>query len=87
MINKILNEEDDIMVNIVEKNEVVQFKNGDFVLDVNVSPDSETVWLNQKQIASLFGIDRTVVTRHIKNIFKSGELDEKKHVCKFCTYG
>ena len=87
MINKILNEEDDIMVNIVEKNEVVQFKNGDFVLDVNVSPDSETVWLNQKQIASLFGIDRTVVTRHIKNIFKSGELDEKSMCANFAHMG
>lgn len=31
------------MINTVEKNEVVQFKNGDFVLDVTISPDSETV--------------------------------------------
>ena len=53
----------DIMNDTVEKNKVVQFKDGDFVLDVNISPDSETVWLNQKQITSLFEIDRTVVTR------------------------
>ena len=71
------------MINTVEKNEVVQFKNGDFVLDVTISPDSETVWLNQKQIANLFGIDRTVVTRHIKNIFKSGELDENSMCANF----
>ena len=75
------------MINTVEKNEVVQFKNGDFVLDVTVSPDSETVWLNQKQIANLFGIDRTVVTRHIKNIFKSGELDENSMCANFAHMG
>lgn len=75
------------MVNIVERNEVVQFKDGDFVLDVNVSPDSETVWLNQKQIASLFGIDRTVVGRHIRNIFKSGELDENSMCANFAHMG
>ena len=75
------------MINTVEKNEVVQFKNGDFVLDVTISPDSETVWLNQKQIANLFGIDRTVVTRHIKNIFKSGELDENSMCANFAHMG
>lgn len=75
------------MDDTVERNEIVQFKDGDFVLDVNVSPDSETVWLNQKQIASLFGIDRTVVTRHIKNIFKSGELDENSMCANFAHMG
>ncbi|MDE6953902.1 MAG: virulence protein RhuM/Fic/DOC family protein [Erysipelotrichales bacterium] len=75
------------MVDIIERNEIVQFKDGDFVLDVNVSPDSETVWLNQKQIASLFGIDRTVVGRHIRNIFKSGELDENSMCANFAHMG
>jgi prophage maintenance system killer protein len=75
------------MVDIVEKNEIVQFKDGDFVLDVNVSPNYETVWLNQKQIADLFGIDRTVVGRHIRNIFKTGELDEKSMCANFAHMG
>lgn len=75
------------MVDIIERNEIVQFKDGDFVLDVNVSPDSEMVWLNQKQIASLFGIDRTVVGRHIRNIFKSGELDENSMCANFAHMG
>lgn len=34
------------MVDIIERNEVVQFKDGDFVIDVNVSPQEETVWLS-----------------------------------------
>ena len=37
---------------------------------------NETVWLPQKRIAELFGVDRTVVTKHLKNIFESKELDE-----------
>ena len=37
---------------------------------------NETLWLPQKRIAELFGIDRTVVTKHLKNIFESGELEE-----------
>ena len=75
------------MVDIIERNEIIQFKDGDFVLYVYVSPDSETVWLNQKQIASLFGIDRTVVGRHIRNIFKSGELDENSMCANFAHMG
>lgn len=75
------------MIDTLEKNEVVQFKDGDFVLDVTISPDGETVWLNQKQIARLFGIDRTVVARHIRNIFKSGELDENSMCANFAHRG
>ena len=37
---------------------------------------NETVWLPQKRIAELFGVDRTVITKHLKNIFDSGELEE-----------
>ncbi len=59
LIKKISDEEGDIMNDIVERNEIVQFRDGDFVLDINVSSDSETVCLNQNQIASSFGIDRT----------------------------
>jgi hypothetical protein len=44
--------------------------------EVQVTFDEDTVWLNQEQLGQLFGRDRTVVGRHIKNIFKEGELDE-----------
>jgi hypothetical protein len=43
---------------------------------------SDTVWARQEQIAELFDIDRTVATRHINNIFKSGEIEEKSNVQK-----
>ncbi len=38
--------------------------------------ENETVWLTQSQIALLFGAQRPAITKHINNIFKSGELDK-----------
>jgi hypothetical protein len=43
---------------------------------VEVILNNETVWLAQKSIAQLYGVGRTVITKHLKNIFQSGELDE-----------
>lgn len=62
--------------------------NSDFILytsqdgevRVDVLINEETVWLTQKAIAELFDIDRTVITKHLKNIFDSSELDENS-VC------
>ena len=62
------------------KNEIILFENQDVKLEVNMN--GETVWLTQDQMAKLFGKDRTVITRHINNIFKDGELDEKSNVQK-----
>lgn len=41
------------------------------------------VWLTQKAISMLFDVDRTVVTKHLKNIFETGELDENSTCAKF----
>ncbi|KAK3604820.1 hypothetical protein CHS0354_000482 [Potamilus streckersoni] len=49
---------------------------------IEVKFEQETVWLNQTQITDLFQRDRTVITKHINNIFKEGELDEKSNVQK-----
>ncbi|MBG6188569.1 virulence RhuM family protein [Flavobacterium sp. CAN_S2] len=62
--------------------------NSDFILytspdgevRVDVFVNQETVWLTQKAIANLFGVDRTVITKHLKNIFDSAELEENS-VC------
>ncbi len=43
---------------------------------VEIYLQDETIWLPQQKIAELFGVDRAVVTKHIGNIFKSGELNE-----------
>ena len=55
-----------------EKYELVKFENGDFELDVNISPSEETVLLTIEQMSQLFNRDRTVITRHIKSIFNEG---------------
>ena len=59
---------------------IYRSKNGNAELEVNFKEDS--VWLTQAQLALLFNIERSVVTKHLKNIFKSGELDEKSNVQK-----
>lgn len=38
----------------------------------------ETIWLSQERIAELFGVQRPAITKHLKNIFESGELEEKE---------
>ena len=43
---------------------------------IEVRVQDSTVWLTQKAIAELFDVDRTVVTKHLKNIYESGELDQ-----------
>lgn len=57
-------------------NEVVIFKNGELELEVTVSENRENVWLSQDQMATLFEVDRSRVTRHIKNIYDDNELVE-----------
>ena len=53
-----------------EKYELVRFEENGLTLDVNVSPLEDTVWLSKEQINQLFGRDRSVVSRHINNIYK-----------------
>ena len=60
------------------KNEIILFKNQNVKLEVNMK--DETVWLSIEQMAKLFDRDRTVITRHINNIFKDNELDKIKYV-------
>lgn len=57
-----------------------QAKNGAIELPVDAS--SETIWATQSQIAEVFNVDRTRVTRHIKNIFIDGEVQQKSNVRK-----
>ena len=63
------------MNNHEKKYELIKFEDGEFSLDVNVSPDEETVWLTQKDLTLLFNVDKSRISRHIKNILDEGELD------------
>ena len=55
---------------------IVLYTADDGNTQLEVKLENDTVWLTQSQMAELFGRDRSVITRHIKNIFKEGELDE-----------
>lgn len=59
-----------------DNNEIEIYQSPDGHAEVQVTFEGETVWLNQEQLGQLFDRDRTVVGRHIRNIFKEGELDE-----------
>ncbi len=65
-------------------NEIIKFVNGDLQLDVTVSPDNETVWLNRNQLAQLFDRDVKTIGKHINNALKE-ELSNEAVVAKFAT--
>jgi len=64
----------------MKKYQLIKFEDGDFQLDVRTDLENETVWLTTEEIGLLFDRDRTVISRHISNIFKENELD-KDQVC------
>ena len=66
-------------INMEEKS-IVIYLTEDGQTQIDVRLENETVWLTQAQMAELFQKDRTVITRHINNVFKEGEL-EKEQVC------
>ena len=65
--------------------ELIKFEDGDFSLDVNVSPNEDTVWLTLEQISLLFERDKSVISRHTNNILKDFELEENSTVAFFAT--
>ena len=66
----------------VKESDFILFTSSDGDVNIEVLLKDETVWLTQKRIGELFGKDRSVITKHLNNIFKSGELDEKSNVQK-----
>jgi hypothetical protein len=63
-----------------EKSELIMYQTEDGLTKIEVTLDGDTVWLTQTQIAALFQRDVSVVSRHISNIFKEGELEEKSNL-------
>lgn len=63
-------------------NEIIIYQSEDGNIQLDVKLEGETVWLTQAQMSELFQTDRTVINRHIGNIYKSGELDEKATCAK-----
>ena len=65
--------------------EVIIYTSDDGVTKINVNLHDETVWLSLDQMAELFQRDKSTISRHIKNIFTEGELQEHSVVAKFAT--
>jgi len=60
-----------------ENNQLAIYQAENGALELRADASKDTIWASKKQIAEIFGIDRSVVSRHIKNIFNDAELDEK----------
>ena len=60
--------------------EIIIYQTEDGLTKIQTRLENETVWLNQEQMAELFQRDRSVITKHIGNVFKEGELEEKSNV-------
>jgi prophage maintenance system killer protein len=56
------------------------YQTNDGNIQIEVCLEQETVWLRQEQMSELFGRERSVITKHIRNVFAEGELDEKSNV-------
>ncbi len=65
--------------------EIVLFNNPDGTTSVEVRLGEETVWLSLNELADLFGVDKSGISRHLRNVFKSGELERSSTVAKFAT--
>jgi len=68
-----------------QKTQLVIFRAQDGNVKLNVNIDKGTVWLSLEQMSELFERDKSTISRHIKNVFKDGELSESSTVAKFAT--
>ena len=64
----------------MDNNQIVIYQTEDGLTKIEVNFDSETVWLTQAQISELFQRERSVITKHINNVFSERELDEESNV-------
>lgn len=63
-----------------KNNEIVLFETADNEVSLQVQMQDETVWLTQNQMIELFGRDQSVISRHISNVFKEGEVDQESNM-------
>jgi len=65
-----------------EENNLIIYQAADGAIELKSDLSNETIWASQQQIVDIFDIDQSVVSRHIRNIFKSGEVDEESNMQK-----
>jgi hypothetical protein len=75
------------MNNLPQEAEILLYSTDDGTVKIEVLAQQDTLWLTQKRIAELFNADRTVITKHLKNIFDSNELDKDSTCAKIAHVG
>lgn len=65
--------------------DIIIYQTEDGSISVDVQLSEETVWLSLNEISDLFERDKSVISRHLKNVFKEGELEPSSVVAKFAT--
>ena len=70
-----------------KNNDIIIYQSEDGQTQVDVRMENDTVWLTQAQMAELFQKDRTVIGRHVRNVYKEGELEEDLTCAKFAHMG
>ena len=73
----------DIDVHNANRGEIIIYRAEDNTIQLDVRMENETVWLTQDQMALLFQRDKSVIARHISNIYSEGELQKESTVAKF----
>lgn len=68
---------------IQKESQILIYQSEDGKIKLDVELQEETVWLNQEQMATLFGKAKSTINEHIQNIYKEGELLEKQTMQKF----
>jgi len=74
---------DNTEVLVPDKSSIILYTTEDGKVQLDVHIDKDTVWLNVDQMSMLFGRDRTVIGRHIANVFKQGEVAPEVGCAKF----
>ena len=68
---------------ITPRGEVILYEAPDGQVRVDVRLDHDTVWLTQEQMGQLFGRERSVITKHVRNVFRDGEFEPEATCAKF----
>jgi hypothetical protein len=67
------------------QSEIIIYQTEDGQTKIDVRMENETVWLSLDKMAQLFQRDKSTVSRHIRNVFEEGELDQNSVVANFAT--
>ncbi|MEA3292981.1 MAG: RhuM family protein [Patescibacteria group bacterium] len=84
-LKKVRNTQKNMAKNNFQKGEIAIYKTPQNEVELRVKLKEETVWLSLDQMAFLFNRDKSVISRHIKNIFQEKELEQKTVVANFAT--